>query len=143
MEGDSVPDNLPKKLMRAVDFNGNGSIDYSEFIAAVMGAELYMKAGRLKFVFKELDTNDDGFIERGDLERLFKTEGHKNIKKMNKMISKLIDEIDTNKDGKIDFEEFSAMMGELETVSRKISMDSLEDYPKNVHGFNPFQNITR
>lgn len=55
-EGDEVKaENEAKMIMEKLDFNNNGSIDYSEFLIAHLDAAKFINDDRLKEVFSLFD----------------------------------------------------------------------------------------
>lgn len=45
-----------KDIMDSIDMNGNGFIDYTEFIAGCMKSKIYLKEDHLKMVFSKFDS---------------------------------------------------------------------------------------
>lgn len=68
------------QMMQAWDANGDGTIDYREFLAAalslyqatrgVLPTERALWHNRLRVVFNEIDTNGNGMLSQAELERL-------------------------------------------------------------------------
>lgn len=56
-----------QKILESVDTDKNGAIDYNEFLAATLDAEIAKNLKKLERAFKYFDTNDDGFIDEGEL----------------------------------------------------------------------------
>lgn len=98
-----------KDMIRAVDRNGNGKVEYSEFedmMASQIGEP--MTGDDLKYYFKKFDTNGDGFITSDELGLVMKTFGGKTYSK--KEIDDMIKEADTDSDGKVSYAEFVVMV---------------------------------
>ena len=53
--------------MDSVDTDKNGAIDYNEFVAATLDAEIAKNIKMLEVAFKYFDTNQDGFIDGKEL----------------------------------------------------------------------------
>ncbi|VAH29596.1 unnamed protein product [Triticum turgidum subsp. durum] len=95
-----------KQLMDAADVDGNGSIDYVEFITATMHRHKLERDEHLFKAFQYFDKDNSGFITRDELETaLIEHEmGDADT------IKDIISEVDTDNDGRINYEEFCAMM---------------------------------
>ncbi|PWA61673.1 hypothetical protein CTI12_AA373060 [Artemisia annua] len=64
-----------KQLMEAADVDGNGSIDYIEFITATMHRHKLEREDHLYKAFQHFDTDNSGFITRDELETAMKDYG--------------------------------------------------------------------
>ncbi|KAG5017519.1 hypothetical protein JHK85_023655 [Glycine max] len=102
-----------KQLMEAADVDGNGSIDYIEFITATMHRHKLERDDQLFKAFQYFDKDNSGFITRDELESAMKEYGmgdDATIKEIISEVDTIISEVDTDHDGRINYEEFSAMM---------------------------------
>merc|ERR1719350_1941233 len=54
-------------LLKHIDSDGSGAIDYSEFIAATIDRKTYMKRSVLWSAFQTFDSDGDGKITRDEL----------------------------------------------------------------------------
>ncbi|GMJ10324.1 calmodulin-domain protein kinase 9 [Hibiscus trionum] len=95
-----------KQLMEAADVDGNGSIDYIEFITATMHRHRLERDEHLYKAFQHFDKDNSGYITRDELEAAMKEYGMGD----DDTIKEIISEVDTDNDGKINFEEFRNMM---------------------------------
>ncbi|XP_052179134.1 calcium-dependent protein kinase 2-like [Diospyros lotus] len=95
-----------KQLMEAADVDGNGTIDYIEFITATMHRHKLERDEHLYRAFKYFDKDNSGFITRDELETAMKDYGMGD----DANIKEIISEVDTDNDGRINYEEFCAMM---------------------------------
>lgn len=95
-----------RQLMEAADVDGNGTIDYIEFITATMHMNRMEKEEHLYTAFEYFDKDKSGYITMEELEQA--------LKKYNmgdeKTIKEIIAEVDTDHDGRINYDEFVAMM---------------------------------
>jgi len=107
-QGMKVPKAL-EDLIKSVDMNGSGSLDYTEFLAASMEKKLYMQRDVCWNAFRTFDLNGDGKITRDELSQVLNGNSVKTTLGEDK-IESLIREVDQDGDGEIDFEEFVAMM---------------------------------
>ncbi|MED6216178.1 Calcium-dependent protein kinase 33 [Stylosanthes scabra] len=95
-----------RQLMDAADVDGNGSIDYIEFITATMHRHRLERDEHLYKAFQYFDKDNSGFITRDELESAMKEYGMGD----EATIREIISEVDTDNDGRINYEEFVAMM---------------------------------
>ncbi|CAG9312657.1 unnamed protein product [Blepharisma stoltei] len=93
---------LAEKLMKEVDTDSNGFIDYSEFLKATLDIKKIFSAEILKAAFKMFDYDGSGKISAEELKRTL--EGGKLIDDC--VWDEIIKENDLNGDGEIDLEEF-------------------------------------
>lgn len=98
-----------KELVKAVDADGDGQIDYTEFLAASVERQSIVRESECWAAFRVFDKNDDGRISQNELaEVLNSQEVNHAISK--EQLAKILKDVDTNGDGYIDFNEFMAMM---------------------------------
>ncbi|GMH26881.1 hypothetical protein Nepgr_028724 [Nepenthes gracilis] len=95
-----------KQLMEAADVDGNGAIDYVEFITATMHRHRLEKDENLFKAFQYFDADNSGFITRDELESALEEYGIGD----EASIKEILNEVDTDNDGKINYEEFCTMM---------------------------------
>lgn len=55
------------ELLKAADTDNSGQIDYTEFIAATLDAQVYMKANYLRTAFDMFDKDKSGKIDITEL----------------------------------------------------------------------------
>ena len=56
-----------RAMFKASDTNGNGTIDYTEFIAAAFKKDVLLSRKNLEAAFKMLDLDNDGHISKDEL----------------------------------------------------------------------------
>ncbi|XP_051210560.1 calcium-dependent protein kinase 1 [Lolium perenne] len=95
-----------RQLMEAADVDGNGTIDYGEFISATMHMNRLEKEDHIFKAFEYFDKDHSGYITVDELEEALK----KYDMGDEATIKDIIAEVDTDHDGKINYEEFVAMM---------------------------------
>ena len=93
-------------LFKTLDADKNGRIDYTEFLAATLDKQTYLKKERLYEAFCVFDKDGSGHISKQELVDVLKTE-----KSQEKEIEKYIKAADKNGDGLIDYKEFLEHMG--------------------------------
>ena len=99
------------RILAAADTDGSGEINYTEFLAATIDANVYLREEYLRMAFKMFDTDNSGSIEKSEVVQILGGD-QLNSLVTRTAIEKAIDSIDKNGDGKVDFEEFMAMMRE-------------------------------
>jgi calcium-dependent protein kinase len=103
-----IPPDL-QQILEDVDSDGSGVIDYTEFLAATLDKRSYVKEDVCWSAFRLFDKNGDGSISKEEM-RLVLEDGDVESVAGAEQLAKMMLEIDTNGDGKIDFEEFMTMM---------------------------------
>ena len=93
------------EIFSLLDGDNNGYIDYEEFLRATLGRKLIVNENVLIFSFRFFDKENTGYISRDKIKSYFI-----GTKMSEELFSNIFDEIDRNKDGKIDFNEFKEMM---------------------------------
>jgi calcium-dependent protein kinase len=89
------------------DVNGNGYLDYGEFVAITIHLQRLSNDAHLRTAFFFFDKDSSGYIERAELaDALADEAGHTDEAALNNVLR----EVDTDKDGRISFDEFVAMM---------------------------------
>jgi len=96
-------------VLQAADTDGNGVINYTEFIAATMSAQTFMKEEYLKTAFNMFDKDGSGKIDSSELNALLSGEEFKDVYTEDQL-RQAIAEVDENGDGEIDYAEFMHMM---------------------------------
>ncbi|KAJ7966913.1 putative Calcium-dependent protein kinase [Quillaja saponaria] len=104
--GSKLSESEIKQLMDAADVDKNGTIDYIEFVTATMHRHRLEKEENLYKAFQYFDKDGSGFITRDELRQAMT--GYKMGDEAT--IDEIIDDVDTDKDGRINYDEFVAMM---------------------------------
>jgi Ca2+-binding EF-hand superfamily protein len=60
-----------QEIMRDLDKDGNGFIDYSEFLAAAVNKAKIISSENLRNAFLMLDNDKNGFITKNELKEVF------------------------------------------------------------------------
>ena len=92
-----------------IDYDNNGTISFDEFVKAAIDKKKLLTEEKLKAAFALFDRNGDGDIEAKELKEVI---GDENITEDNVWLQ-MIEEVDLDGNGVIDFEEFKTMMTKL------------------------------
>ncbi|KAM1221197.1 hypothetical protein ACFX13_009098 [Malus domestica] len=122
--GHQIPDGDLHILMEAGDVDNDGYLDYGEFVAiSVHLRRMGNDEEHLRKAFEFFDKNRNGYIEIEELRDAMSNEVDDNIEDV---INAIINDVDTDKDGRISYEEFAAMMKagtDWRKASRQYSRD--------------------
>ncbi|XP_010493983.1 PREDICTED: calcium-dependent protein kinase 2 isoform X1 [Camelina sativa] len=92
-------------LMQAADVDNSGTIDYKEFIAATLHLNKIEREDHLFAAFSYFDKDESGFITPDELQQACEEFGVEDAR-----IEEMMRDVDQDKDGRIDYNEFVAMM---------------------------------
>jgi len=95
--------------MHSLDLNGNGAIDYTEFLTAAANKEDLLSDLNLRFAFNMLDKDKSGSISKNELRAMFET----SEKKDDALWNEIFAEVDKDGDGEITYDEFCASMNKV------------------------------
>ncbi|KVH91464.1 hypothetical protein Ccrd_006509 [Cynara cardunculus var. scolymus] len=98
----------PNVSLGEVDLDGDGTINYGEFVAVNVHLKRMANDEHLHKAFAFFDQNQNGFIEFEDLRHALSDEA--NAEGIEGVINTIMLDVDTDKDGRISYEEFAAMM---------------------------------
>mmetsp|Transcript_6408 Transcript_6408/g.11143 ORF Transcript_6408/g.11143 Transcript_6408/m.11143 type:complete len:477 (+) Transcript_6408:1555-2985(+) len=101
--GFNLTKNEAEEILKNIDTDNNGFIDYSEFIMAAMPKEQLLSKERIIAAFNSFDTDGNGKISQVELRTILELN-------CDLLLQELLNEVDENGDGEIDLEEFSAML---------------------------------
>jgi calcium-dependent protein kinase len=101
--------NEVNRMMEIIDVDGNGFIEYEEFLRATMDRNKLLTTENLKIVFDMFDKDRSGKITPDELKQIL----GKDSDISNDVWNQMVKEIDENEDGEISFEEFRKMMDKL------------------------------
>ncbi|KAM7264612.1 hypothetical protein ACFE04_002295 [Oxalis oulophora] len=92
-------------LMQAADVDNSGTIDYGEFIAATLHLNKIEREDHLFAAFSYFDKDGSGYITADELQQACEEFGVEDVR-----LEEMIQEVDQDNDGRIDYNEFVAMM---------------------------------
>jgi len=93
-------------IMKNADLNGDQMIDFQEFVTAAVDSSILMIKSNINAIFRILDVDDNGYIDRDELMQQFKEENAD-------LVDEIIKEADTDNDNRISAEEFRAAIGKI------------------------------
>ncbi|VVA91821.1 unnamed protein product [Arabis nemorensis] len=96
-----------KMLMEVADVDGNGFLDYGEFVAVIIHLQKIENDELFKLAFMFFDKDGSKYIELDELRDALADElGEPDVSVLNDIMR----EVDADKDGRINYEEFVTMM---------------------------------
>ncbi|CAN8304772.1 unnamed protein product [Cochlearia groenlandica] len=96
-----------KMLMEVADVDGNGFLDYGEFVAVIIHLQKIENDELFKLAFMFFDKDESSYIELDELREALADElGEPDVSVLNDIMR----EVDTDKDGRINYDEFVTMM---------------------------------
>lgn len=104
--GEIIEQEEVDKMFDAIDTDGNGTIDYSEFLMATISEQQLLSKEKLKAAFNMFDKDGSGTIDKQEIKDVLGADGGMD----EQQLEKIIREVDEDDDGEISFEEFENMM---------------------------------
>ena len=91
------------KIFQRLDLDGSGEISYDEFLSAMIDGKKVLTEDRLEKAFKMFDKDGNGLLSIAEIIEVFGGD--------DAYWRKIIEEVDSNNDGEVDFNEFKIIMG--------------------------------
>lgn len=108
-----VPADLDE-ILKEMDSDGSGVIDYTEFLAASLESKHYVQEEVCWQAFRVFDLDGSGKLSKNEITQVLSGGQHKEIEAALEAdrleIEKIVSDLDSNGDGCIDFSEFMAMV---------------------------------
>lgn len=98
-------------IFKKLDNDNNGYIEYEEFVRASINKEIFVADEILQFAFNFFDKDSSGSITFEELKTIFCDGQEKEVSE--KVLRKILDEIDTDKNEQISYKEFKEMMQKI------------------------------
>ncbi|KAL0738275.1 hypothetical protein Bca4012_014485 [Brassica carinata] len=105
--GTQLAESEVQMLIEAVDTKGKGTLDYGEFVAVSLHLQKVANDEHLRKAFSYFDKDGNGYILSQELCEALKEDGGDDCVDV---ANDIFQEVDTDKDGRISYEEFAAMM---------------------------------
>ncbi|WZZ52906.1 hypothetical protein YC2023_053013 [Brassica napus] len=105
--GTQLAESEVQMLIEAVDTKGKGTLDYGEFVAVSLHLQKVANDEHLRKAFSYFDKDGNGYILPQELCEALKEDGGDDCVDV---ANDIFQEVDTDKDGRISYEEFAAMM---------------------------------
>ncbi|CAM8974329.1 unnamed protein product [Rhodiola kirilowii] len=103
--GSTMQDTEIRDLMDAADVDNSGTIDYGEFITATVHLNKLEREEHLVAAFQYFDKDSSGYITVDELQQACAEHNMTDV-----YLEDIINEVDQDNDGRIDYGEFVAMM---------------------------------
>ena len=107
--GENLKEDEVKDIFFNLDTNKNGCFEQEEFIKAAVDKKIFLSEKMIKFAFNFFDQDKSGLITIDEMIEIFKDNADDNID-IKKEFQNLIGTLDSDSDGKIDFNEFTIFM---------------------------------
>lgn len=104
--GADVPENELSSVYNNLDSNGDGQLDFTEFMALMVNFMQPSTVDELKEAFMCFDEDNSGSVSREELEAVFKILGE-SCPITTEDADRLFKDADRNGDGQLDYEEFA------------------------------------
>jgi calcium-dependent protein kinase len=95
--------------MSSIDLDGNGTIDYNEFLAGTLSRAKILSKQNLEAAFKSFDKDGSGKITIDEIMSIFNQTKALDRSKF----EEIMDEADQNGDGELSLEEFKVLMSKF------------------------------
>ena len=119
-QNQEVDEEFLDELFRIIDADSSGDIEYEEFVRAAIDKTKFLDEKILKFAFNFFDKDGSGKITLDEVKGIFS----KNKEFPEQDFQQIIDEVDINNDGEIDYNEFTLMMKSI------LTEEKLEEFEK-------------
>ena len=103
----TIDPDIVENIIKSIDLDGNGVIDYHEFLNCTMNREKILSKKNLQYAFRAFDKDGNGSISIDEIMSIFRKTSN-NVDK--KVFEKMMKDADSNGDGAIEFEEFNEIM---------------------------------
>ncbi|CAE8605938.1 unnamed protein product [Polarella glacialis] len=112
-----LPEAQADAIVKMLDTNGDGRIEYSEFVAGCMDLQRDQVMQNLRVAFSIFDLDGSGFLDLRELEELLNPLESGSTSEVGLVkgllpdgatLEEVLEELDSSKDGRVSFEEFQA-----------------------------------
>jgi calcium-dependent protein kinase len=92
--------------MKKIDLDGNGFVDYNEFLTATINRDKILSQKNLEMAFQTFDKDGSGKISTSEIMQIFNNADLKD----QTVFEKIVKDADENGDGEISYDEFKHLM---------------------------------
>jgi calcium-dependent protein kinase len=101
-------------MLNALDTDGSGLIEYSEFVASASCREEHWQDDALQLAFRKFDLDGNGSISHAELKEIMRgADPGESSEALEMLATRARDECDEDGDGEIRFEEFRHLVCNL------------------------------
>ena len=104
--GEDESQQISNQIFESIDLDKSGKISYNEFLSVMINEKKVITEDKLLQAFKMFDKDNSGKLSIDEIKAVFGGDSE--------MWKKVIEEIDLNKDGEVDFKEFKQMMTKMD-----------------------------
>jgi len=119
------------EMFKRVDYDNTGYIEYSEFVIATMNEKDLLSNDKLKHAFNIFDADGSGYISKDELVGVLTYFETVDRDLDSDAINRIVQQVDGDDDGLIDYEEFTAMM--FKTAEEAVEEESQRSQDDPVH----------
>jgi len=130
------------KMFAALDIDGDNYIQFDEFWSIIAYQQLISAYERLAVIFDRLDSNSNGYLDRGDISSFKQAiDDDPLMRRLHIDPYEIIESADLNYDGRVSFDEFMfAMHPELVEPEKRLLLIKSKRFPLNVSRYRTSQN---
>lgn len=101
-----------EEILVTMDANGDGKIDFPEFVAAAYDRQKLLNKKNIKIAFAMFDIDGDGFISKEEFQQVLGTVNPNSdaLKEMLEQWTQVLKDVDTDGDGQLSIDEFEKAM---------------------------------
>jgi len=124
-----------ENLFNKLDFNKQGRINYSEFMAGLVDKQVVLKKANLQFAFDNFDIDGKGYITKSDLIEVFRRQGQVlSDDQLAQIIKQVKEQDDEEEAGKVEEQRCeSPRMKSLLNVNEVISWEEFSQMMRQIY----------
>lgn len=105
-----MPEDEIDQIFSRMDFNHDGEINYTEFLAVTVDRRRAITENNMLFAFHHFDVDNTGFITAANLEECFRREG-KHLTQDE--LTEMLQQVQPAEAGRVSYDEFKTFMQEI------------------------------
>lgn len=111
---DSVGEDDPyAHILRHIDLDGDGRIDYNEFVQATINQKALLNEENVRRIFNMIDANSDGELTKEELKNFFSPSMLNEKPEELQLLQEIMNEVDQDRDNLITYKEFNDALTEI------------------------------